>query len=178
MPKLSALVFFFVLVALPPLAVAAEEIVNVGPDGIAIDGFDTVAYFVEGRPVKGDPKFSVTYKGHQWIFANAANREAFAADPDRFAPQYNGFCAVAVSEGSAAEVDFINGWTIQGDRLYLNWTASVKEIFLRERDERIRSGKRLWPEVHSDMKHGLRQIARHKDFPERGIVHPQMLPEN
>ena len=156
---------------------AAEEVVNAGPDGVAIDGFDPVAYFTEGRPRKGRAAFAHTHKGVVWRFASAANRDAFAQNPEAFTPAYNGFCAVAASEGAAAEVDFIAGWTIQDGRLFLNWTADTLALFLRERDRRIADADRRWPDLQADIRLGLRQIARHKDFPERGITHPQELPE-
>ncbi|MEM7171650.1 MAG: YHS domain-containing (seleno)protein [Pseudomonadota bacterium] len=177
MPHLAVILCcFFVLLSAPK--VWAQEILNVTEEGVAIDGFDSVAYFKQGRPIKGRPEYSHTYKDHLWHFATAANRDAFADDPQAYAPQYNGFCAVAVSEGAAAEVDFINGWTIQNGRLFFNWSAAVRDRFLQDRDQRIREADRWWPEVHSDMKHGLRQIARHRDFPNLGISHPQQAPND
>ncbi len=155
---------------------AAAEIVNATAAGIAVDGFDTVAYFELGHPVKGRANYSVDYKGVQWLFATPEHRNAFAANPERYAPQYNGFCAVAVSEGTAAEVDFVDGWTIIDGALYLNWSAAVKRIFLTELSERLPASRRNWPDVHFDMRAGIRQIARHADFPEEGIVHPQAAP--
>ena len=157
-------------------AASAAEIVNATAEGIAIDGFDTVAYFEIGRPVKGRADLSVDYMAVRWLFATPENRKAFAADPERYAPKYNGFCAVAVSEGAAAEVDFVNGWTIIDGELFLNWSAAVKRIFITELSERLPASRRNWPDVHFDMKAGIRQIARHADFPEEGIVHPQTAP--
>ncbi len=157
-------------------AASAAEIVNATATGIAVDGFDTVAYFELGHPVKGRADHSVTYKGVRWLFATPKHRNAFAADPERYSPKYNGFCAVAVSEGTAAEVVFVNGWTIVDDALYLNWSAAVKRIFLTELSERLPASRRNWPDVHFDMRAGIRQIARHADFPEESIVHPQSAP--
>ena len=157
-------------------AASAAEIVNATAAGIAVDGFDTVAYFELGHPVKGRADHSVVYKGVRWLFATPEHRNAFAADPERYAPKYNGFCAIAVSEGAAAEVDFVNGWTIVDGALFLNWSAAVKRIFLAELSERLLASRRNWPDVHFDMRAGIRQIARHAHFPEEGIVHPQAAP--
>jgi len=157
-------------------AASAAEIVNATATGIAIDGFDAVAYFELGRPVKGRADHSVVYKGVRWLFANPAHRNAFAADPERYAPKYNAFCAVAVSEGTAAEVDFVNGWAIVDGALYMNWSAAVKRIFLTELPERLPASRKNWPDLHFDMQAGIRQIARHAYFPEEGIVHPQAAP--
>ena len=157
-------------------AASAAEIVNATAAGIAIDGFDTVAYFELGRPTKGRAELSVDYKGVRWLFETPTHRNAFIADPERYAPKYNGFCAVAVSEGAAAEVDFVNGWAIVDGALFLNWSTAVKHTFLTELSERLPASRRNWPDVHFDMRAGIRQIARHADFPEEGIVHPQAAP--
>ncbi len=157
-------------------AASAAEIVNATAAGIAIDSFDTVAYFELGRPVKGRADYSVVYKGVRWLFATPEHRNTFAADPESYAPKFNGFCAVAVSEGTAAEVDFVNGWTIVDGALFLNWSAAVNQIFLTELSVRLPASRRNWPDVHFDMRAGIRQIARHADFPEEGIVHPQAAP--
>ena len=156
--------------------VIAAEIVNTTAAGVAVDGFDVVAYFELGYPVKGDTDHSVTYKGARWLFATSGHRSAFVADPAGYAPKYNGFCAVAVSEGAAAEVDFVSGWVIVDGELFLNWSADVKRIFVKEISERLPAADRNWPDVHSDMRLGIRQIARHADFPEEAIVHPQPAP--
>ena len=164
------------LIASMARVVTAAEIVNTTAAGIAVDGFDMLAYFELGRPVKGRNDLSVIYKGAQWLFASPGHRDTFAANPARYAPKYNGFCAVAVSEGAAAEVDFVNGWTIVDGALFLNWSADVKRIFLTELSERLPAAQRNWPDVHFDMRAGIRQVARHADFPEEGIVHPQPAP--
>jgi YHS domain-containing protein len=177
--RLPAGLLVMVLLAVPAAAgrvASAAEIVNATAAGIAVDGFDTVAYFELGRPTKGRAELSIDYKGVRWLFATPTHRNAFIADPERYAPKYNGFCAVAVSEGAAAEVDFVNGWAIVDGALYMNWSADVKRIFLAELPERLPASRKNWPDVHFDMQAGIRQIARHADFPEEGIVHPQGVP--
>src|SRR5690606_13006433 len=94
-------------------------------DGLAIHGYDPVAYFSEGRPVEGKAEFTHTYEGTEWRFATAANRDAFAADPARYAPQYGGYCAWAVSQGYTAPID-PDAWRIEGGQLYLNYSRSVQ----------------------------------------------------
>lgn len=179
MTRRLRLVLLILLFGIPlPALTASVEILNAGPDNVAIDGFDTVAYFVEGQPVKGKPEIVVRYKGRDWLFSSVDNRDKFTESPESYEPQFNCFCAIAVSEGAAAEVDFVDGWGIHDGMLFLNWSVSVKEIFLQERSERTADAFRYWPEFYSDMKHGLRRIARHRDFSEVGIVHPQNVPEN
>ena len=92
------------------VAAQADEFVNTLPNGVAMDGFDVVAYF-DGAPAKGDPSHSVDHKGKSWLFSSADNAATFAADPTVYEPRYNGWCSYAVSEGYGAEVDFVNGWS-------------------------------------------------------------------
>lgn len=69
----------------------ADKTVNTNWFGVAIKGYDTVAYFIEGRAVKGSKDFEHRWQGATWRFASAANRDTFAANPVRYAPQYGGF---------------------------------------------------------------------------------------
>jgi YHS domain-containing protein len=92
----------------------------------AVGGYDTVAYFTEKKPVKGDSKFGVTYKGAEWRFVNAENRDKFLSSPERYAPQYGGYCAWAVSQGYTASGD-PQRWKIVNDKLYLNYDADVQK---------------------------------------------------
>src|SRR5229473_4161761 len=102
----------FVLIALVAAAVAipafAQEQkvppVDASAKGIAIKGYDTVAYFEQSQAVKGSPKFEYPWNGAKWLFATAAHRDAFAKDPTRYAPQYGGYCAFGVSQGHAVPV--------------------------------------------------------------------------
>src|SRR5260370_23306453 len=103
----------FVLIALLAVAVAppafAQEqkvpLVDASSNGIAIKGYDTVAYFEQSQAVKGSPKYVYTWNGAKWLFATAAHRDAFAKDPTRYAPQYGGYFAVRVRPGHAVPGD-------------------------------------------------------------------------
>jgi YHS domain-containing protein len=76
--------------ALPGMALAAEQI-NTGGSGLAIKGFDTVAYFTLGKPVKGKKEFAVDWKGAKWFFSSREHMEMFEGSPERYAPQYGGY---------------------------------------------------------------------------------------
>ena len=91
--------------------------VNTNDAGLAINGFDPVAYFL-GTATEGSPDFTASHNGATYRFTNAANRDEFAAEPDKYAPQYGGFCATAMSEGKVFEVDPTN-FKITDDRLFL-----------------------------------------------------------
>ncbi len=94
--------------------------------GKAIRGYDPVAYFTEGEPVEGDSDFSHDWEGATWRFASAANRDVFAADPEKYAPQYGGYCAWAVSQGYTASTD-PDAWKIVDGKLYLNNSLSIQK---------------------------------------------------
>ncbi len=89
-------------------------------------GHDVVAYFREGRPVEGTSRFTHPWKGATWRFASAENRDAFAADPEKFAPAYGGHCAWAAAQGYKAKGD-PQHWRIVNGRLFLNYDAEVQQ---------------------------------------------------
>lgn len=111
--------------------------------GVAVRGTDVVAYFTEGRPVPGRAEFTHAWRGATWRFASAGNRDRFAADPDRFAPAYGGFCAFAVSEGYTAPID-PNAWRIVDGRLFLNYSRSVQQRWERDIPGRVARADANW----------------------------------
>src|SRR5687768_9420763 len=94
--------------------------------GVAIRGYDPVAYFTDTKPVKGLPAHRAEFRGSTFHFASAANRDAFSKDPGRYAPQYNGFCAFGVAGGYKAAIDPA-AFTVVDGKLYLNYNAGVQK---------------------------------------------------
>ncbi len=128
-------------------AQAAEKPVYTGFfSKVAVGGFDPVAYFTDNKPVKGDGRFAMTYNGAQWHFTSAANRDRFVADPGRYAPQYGGYCAWAVSEGGTASADPML-WKIVDGKLYLNYDAGVQKKWESDIPGHIAKADRNWPGV-------------------------------
>jgi YHS domain-containing protein len=115
-------------------------------NNIAVSGYDPVAYFTAGRPVKGEARFRTTYHGAEFRFASAANLARFKADPAAFAPQYGGYCAWAVSQGYTASGD-PNVWKIVGGRLYLNYNQEIGQRWSRNIPGFIKSGDANWPKL-------------------------------
>ena len=113
-------------------------------NGLAIRGYDPVAYFTEGRPVRGQTAFTHRWDGTNWRFFSAANRDRFAADPARYAPAYGGFCAFAVSEGYTAPID-PNAWRIVDGRLFLNYDRTIQRRWEQDIPGRISRGDANWP---------------------------------
>ncbi|MBP0017205.1 MAG: hypothetical protein J7647_06550 [Cyanobacteria bacterium SBLK] len=114
--------------------------------GVAIRGTDPVAYFTQERSVTGKSEFSHTWSETTWWFASAENRDRFAADPERYAPQYGGFCAWAVSQGYTAPID-PEAWKVVNDKLYLNYNKGVQRRWEKDIPGNIRKANANWPGV-------------------------------
>ena len=112
----------------------------------AIEGYDPVAYFTEQRPVKGDSDFSFEWRDAKWLFSSQENLDKFKENPERYAPQYGGYCAYAVAKGKTAGID-PDQWTIVDGKLYLNYSASINKKWLEKRDQFIIDGDQNWPEL-------------------------------
>jgi len=115
--------------------------------GLAIRGYDAVAYHQQSQPVKGSSRFSYSWRGATWLFANAENRNRFQADPERYAPQYGGYCAYAVSKGLTASID-PEAWTIVDGKLYLNYSKGVQKKWEQDVPGNIVKADKNWPDLH------------------------------
>lgn len=114
------------LIAAAPAAQAEPPIYTGVFSNTALQGHDPVAYFTEGKPVKGDEAFTTEYMGAEFRFASAVNRDAFLADPQAYAPQYGGYCAWAMADGKHAKGD-ARHWRIVDGKLYLNYNKSIQK---------------------------------------------------
>jgi hypothetical protein len=139
----SVVVFAGVLLASTAFAQKAE--IYSDRSG-AIRGYDPVAYFAAGRPLKGSPQFTHQWRGATWHFATAENRDAFAAAPDKFAPQYGGYCAYGVANNYAVPIDPA-AWSIVDGKLYLNYSLSVRNDWNKDIPGHIRKADTNWPHV-------------------------------
>jgi len=104
-------------------AVVAGGAVSVDAEKVAIQGYDTVAYFTEGKPVKGSPEFEAVWQGARWRFANAEHRDMFSAQPESYAPRFGGYCVMGLAMGLSEKPD-PEAWVIIDGKLYL---ASYKQ---------------------------------------------------
>lgn len=128
-------------------AAAAKAPVSTGLfSKVAVSGHDPVAYFTLGKPVEGSKQFTATHQGAAYRFASAANRDAFKANPSRYAPQYGGYCAWAVSQGYTASAD-PKVWKIVDGRLYLNYNAEVGRTWEKDIPGHIVKANANWPRV-------------------------------
>jgi hypothetical protein len=120
--------------------------VNVARGGVALHGYDAVAYRTSGQPAKGSPSFEHRWNDAVWRFATAANRDQFAKDPAHYAPEFGGYCAYAVSRGYTADID-PNAWRIVDGRLYLNYSKRVQKLWEEDVPGNIAKGRQNWPGV-------------------------------
>jgi len=122
-------------------AIAADEVFVT--DAAAIRGYDPVAYFTAGGPVKGEPGLRHEWNGASWHFSSRENLELFKADPERYAPQFGGFCAYGLSRGYKVGTDPA-AFTIHDGRLYLNYSLPVRATWLKNTDAYIEKGVANW----------------------------------
>jgi hypothetical protein len=124
---------------------AAPVVVNPNT-GLAISGFDPVAYFTDGKPVFGRPDLELTYDGTIWRFQNEGNRAAFKANPEVYEPRFGGYDPVAVARGV-----WVAGhplvWAVVGERLYLFYDDQARAAFLADAGRIIETATRKWPDV-------------------------------
>ena len=119
--------------------------------GVAIGGIDPVGYFTEGAPVSGSAAHSLDWGGTTWHFASAENRDAFAAEPERYAPQYGGYCAWAVGARKALAPTDPEQWAVVDGKLYLNYSASVQEKWKADVPGFIVKADQNWPELEAGL---------------------------
>src|SRR5205085_6872278 len=138
----SAALFGFLLVLLfYPAARGGET-------RLAISGYDPVAYFTEGKPALGKPEFEHVWHDARWRFASAAHRDLFVGDPNHYAPQYDGYCAMglAMEKGHKATVN-PEVWVIADGKLYLMHSLAGRETWLQNVTENIKRDDENWPSV-------------------------------
>lgn len=127
----------------------AAKPVNTNLAGAAVEGTDVVAYFTQGKPVKGSTEFTYEWNGAMWQFASAEHRALFAQDPETYAPQYGGYCAYAVAQGATAGID-PTAWTIHEGKLYLNLSPGTQERWKKNSAGFINKADVNWPKLVSD----------------------------
>jgi hypothetical protein len=129
-----------------PRAATTELVVANRHTGLAIDGFDPVAYFVDGKPTLGRAEFELRFAGAAWRFRNPGNRAAFAADPEIYMPYFGGHDPIAIARG-AATPGHPALWAIVEQKLYLFFDAQSRAAFMANPGQAIEAAERHWPEV-------------------------------
>lgn len=125
-------------------AMAQREIYS--ESNAAINGYDPVAYFKKSKPVKGNKQFSYSWKGANWYFENEENLKAFTAEPDKYSPQYGGYCAYGMAKGYKATTS-PDAWSVVGGKLYLNYDRDVQKTWNEDQQSFIQKADKNWPSV-------------------------------
>jgi hypothetical protein len=133
-------------VCLVSAAVPADPI-NKGPDGVAVRGYDVVAYFTDSKALKGSPQFEYEWKGAKWRFVSSTHRDAFAAAPEKYAPQFGGYCTWTIGHKSVAEGD-PEVWSIVDGKLYFNNNRTAQTRWNEDRPKWIIDAGLNWPGLH------------------------------
>ncbi len=111
--------------------------------GVAVQGYDVVAYFQNNKPIEGKSEISTKYNNATYFFSSEENKVVFLKNPAKYAPQYGGYCAYGVSENHTSPTD-PQAFTIVDDKLYLNYNLKVKELWLKDREQRIVKANENW----------------------------------
>lgn len=131
--------------ALSAFAVA-KDLKNLDRNGVAIQGYDPVAFFTDSRPVKGSSQFQSEYHGSKYYFASAEHKAAFDKEPAKYEPQFGGYCAYGASQGRAVPIK-IEAWQIVSGRLLMQYDLDVKDKFNKDPQGNLRKADQKWPAV-------------------------------
>lgn len=133
-----------VLLSAVSAVAAGKQLLNLGSDGVAIQGYDPVAFFTQHKPVKGVSQFQSAYNGAKYLFASAEDKAAFDKEPGKYEPQFGGYCAYGVSHGSRAPIK-IEAWQIVNGRLLMQYDLDVKDSFNKDQQGTLKKADQNWP---------------------------------
>ncbi|MEM9704757.1 MAG: YHS domain-containing (seleno)protein [Pseudomonadota bacterium] len=156
--KGAALVLPIAALQAPEVRETVREIVVNPETGIAMEGFDPVGFFTEGKAMRGAAEITTVYRGARFQFATAENRDRFLKNPERYLPAFGGYCTYTIAEGALTPASPLH-WTIHGDRLFFTRSAAANEAFRRERKEVIEAGDRFWAEASDAFQLGANAAA-------------------
>jgi YHS domain-containing protein len=139
---------FLLLIALVTISTTHTQTVKINTiEGTAIKGYDAVAYFMQQKAMPGDTSFTYNWSGSNWQFISQANLDSFKVAPEKYVPQYGGFCAYGCSANHLSPTD-PNAWTIVDNNLYLNYNLKVKDLWLKDTTNLIKKADGLWPSLN------------------------------
>lgn len=140
------MILLLILSASLQLTAQNKSNVNVDKKNLAIQGYDLVAYFEDHKPVKGSEEFIFKYESATYQFASKAHLNTFKKNPEKYLPQYGGYCAYGVSRGYAVGID-PEAWSIVDGKLYLNYSMKVQETWSEDKPGYIKKADVNWPTV-------------------------------
>lgn len=137
-------IFFLLFIGLTSIQNYAQN--QYLKNGVAIQGYDPVAYFESNKAIQGKSDINTEYKKALYFFSTAKNKATFLKNPEKYVPQYGGYCAYGVSENHTSPTD-PQAFTIVDDKLYLNYNLKVKEMWSKDREERIAKANENWKKL-------------------------------
>jgi len=140
---------FFLLLMLVssiPAFGQSTSLVNLDKSGVALQGYDPVAFFTQNRPVKGNPQFESKYAGARYFFSSAEDKAIFDANPAKYEPQFGGFCAYGVSRGHTVPIK-IEAFQIVNGRLLMQYDLDVKNDFNKDPQGNLQKADQNWPRL-------------------------------
>jgi YHS domain-containing protein len=141
-----ALLFLICILAGTGAFAQTKTLLNLDKTGIAIQGYDPVAFFTQGKPVKGQPQFESRYNGARYLFASAEDKATFDANPAMYEPQFGGFCAYGASQGHTAPVK-VEAFQIVNGRLLMQYDLDVKKEFNKDQQGNLKKADQNWPGI-------------------------------
>jgi YHS domain-containing protein len=145
---MKRLFYLTLVLALISVTAKAQESEIFAPDNKAIRGYDPVSYFTKGEPTKGLEANKLFYKGADWFFSTKENLELFKANPEKYMPQYGGYCAFGLAGGYKAPIS-PTAWSIVDGKLYLNYNQKVQKDWVADTKGMIKKADQNWPTVKS-----------------------------
>ena len=138
----------FLLVWVTPTH-ASEPLNTTVFGNLAVDGYDAVAYFTAGRAVKGRKQISHEWRDARWRFASEENLSEFKSSPEKYAPQYGGYCAYAMADNRKVDID-PDAFTVSDGELYLNYSKKVRVVWLENQERYIREADQNWSKLQNE----------------------------
>jgi len=147
MKKIVFMVMVLPFVLATGLLAQSAPAIYTTKDNLALSGYDAVSYFKDGKAVAGKREFSYKWMDTTWQFSSADNREAFKADPEKYAPQYGGYCAFGTAQGHLVSGD-PQAWKVVDNKLYLNYNKDVQKFWLEDVPGNIQKADENYPKLH------------------------------
>ena len=144
MTKYSILLSLFFLVTTTTVFSQKSEIFE--KNGMAIKGYDAVAFHTEAKAIKGIENFTYRWKETNWLFKNQANLDMFKKDPEKYAPQYGGYCAYGTADGHKAPTE-TDTWTVKDNKLYFNYNKKVQAVWSKDIPGYIEKADKNWVDI-------------------------------
>jgi YHS domain-containing protein len=138
-----------IVLSLLPLFSFAQTSEVFSNESGAIKGYDPVAFFTESKAVKGTKEFTHEWNGATWHFASKKNQDLFVANPEKYAPQYGGYCAYGTADGHKAPT-VTDTWTVVDSKLYFNYNQNVKVAWTKDQANLIKKADEQWPKIKKD----------------------------